>query len=269
MIKNSLKFISFFLLLYLASCENEHVVEVDSIFTEYTVVQSEIRAGDIFPGVRFTKTLPLGIPYDITEAELKNITAYIKLNNDITKDRIIPIYYTQDGLYKALEDTPRVRQGSTYELFAKRNETFIYSKTYIPRTPNVTGTDFNSNNHSLEANVLSAEHEVYAAIWRISSTASAENFFSVSETTYPNSIVTVRTSSIPEEYMSSVYNGSRYIQVYSFDKAFKPYFNSRTSGQSIDNPLVQSGGSIQWNVTGDHVIGMFIGVCAGSQIPVQ
>jgi hypothetical protein len=263
-----IKYIFLLLLINLAACENEHVVEVGSTYIEYTVVQSELRTDEYFPGVRFTKTLPLGISYDINKAEIKNITAYLRINNA----QIVPIYYTHDGLYKSIYQW-RIKEGDTYELLAKRNETFIYGKTYIPQTPTVTQANLNLNSHSLEGDVLSFENEVYAAIWKISTNIEirAEDFFSVSvpEVINPNSTVPVRTSSIPEIYMDPVYNESRYIQVYSFDKAFKAYFNSRTSGQGIDDPFIQGGGSIEWNVKGDKVIGMFIGVGKGEPVLIQ
>jgi hypothetical protein len=252
-------------LLIFTGCENEHVVEVEIAFTEYTVVQAELRENEFFPGVRFTKTLPLGIPYSIEIAEIKDITAYIRINGV----QIIPLFYNFEGLYNSIHEF-RVSPGSTYELFAKRGDTFIYSKTHIPLRPTVDQTRFNLNNNAIEANVFSFENEVYAAIWKISTSIEirADDFYSVSvpESIFQNSTVLVRTASIPEEYLSSAYNGNRYIQVYSFDKSFKAYFNSRTSGGSIDDPFIQGGGSLEWNVQGNNVIGLFIGVGVGTPI---
>ena len=81
------------------------------------------------------------------------------------------------------------------------------------------------------------------------------------------STINVRTSPVPVEFRSPVYNNRRFIQVYSFDKSFNKYFNSRTSGQSINDPFVQGGGTVEWNVYGDNVIGMFIGVAEGDLFP--
>jgi len=263
--KYLVKILLFISLLVVAACENEHVVDVEATFTEYTVVQAELRADEKFPGVVFTKTLPLGVPYSIRNAEIKDITAYIRINGV----QIVPIYYIREGLYNSLYEFT-VNAGDTYELFAKRADTFIFGKTYIPAQPEVAQTNFNINNKSFEADVYSNENEVYAAIWKVSSVIEikANDFFSVSvpESVFPNSTVPVRTSSIPEEYMASYYNGLRYIQVFSFDKSFKAYFKSRTSGGSIDDPFTQGGGSIEWNVQGENVIGLFIGVGVG--IPV-
>jgi hypothetical protein len=255
------------LLTVTTSCENEHVVDVNIVHEEFTVVQSELKTDKLFPGVRFTKTLPLGVPYDIKQAELINITAYIRIDSI----QIIPLIYDQDGLYKSLYEF-RVEPGRIYELFAERDGTFIYSQTVIPEKPIVTSAIYSSNENYLQAVVVSRNNEVYAALWAISSAPfiKADDYFSVSVPTdiTPVSTINVRTSSIPEEFQSPAYNNSRFIQVFSFDKSFKNYFNSRTSGEGISDPFVQGGSAIEWNVYGDNVIGMFIGVAEGELVPV-
>jgi hypothetical protein len=255
-------------LIVCTSCENEHVVEVDVVHEEYTVVQSELRLDGLFPGVRFTKTLPLGVPYDIKKAELTNITAYIRIDSI----QIIPLHYSVDGIYKPLYEF-YVEAGRYFELFAQRDETFIYAKTVIPEKPEVLSTSYSSSDYYLQATVRAHKDEVYAALWAISSTPYilADDYYSVSVPTefFPQSTVNVRTSSIPVEFQSAVYNNSRLIQVFSFDKSFDKYFQSRTSGQGINDPFVQGGGSVEWNVQGDKVLGMFIGVSVGDVILVQ
>lgn len=254
------------LLTVIFSCENEELVDVHFTHQEYTVVQAEIRRGEQFPGVRFTKTLPLGIPYDINLAELNNITAYLRIDSV----QIIPLHYTEKGLYKPLYNF-YVESEQVYELFAQRDETFIYARTIIPNEPIVSEPEYNGNDFYLEAKVKSFENEVYAALWAISSVTmiKSEDFFNVSvpDNVSPISNVNVRTSPIPEEYRSSDYDGARFIQVFAFDKSFDAYFNSRTAAQDINDPLVQGGGSVKWNVQGDNTIGMFIGLADG--IPQQ
>ena len=256
------------ILIVAAACENEQIVDVDIVHEEFTVVQSELKVDEHFPGVRFTKTLPLGVPYDIKQAELKNITAYIKIDST----QVIPLHYTADGIYNPLYEF-YVESGSFYELFAQRDDTFIYAQTVIPEKPTVLSTHYSINENYLQAAVKPYRDEVYAALWAISSTPfiKADDYFSVSVPTefYPNSTIDVRTSPLPEDFKSPAYNGSRFIQVVSFDKSFKNYFQSRTSGQGIDDPFVQGGGTVEWNVQGDKVIGMFIGVSVGELVPVQ
>jgi hypothetical protein len=258
----------FLLLMILVSCENQQVIDVDAEFTEFTVVEAELRENGFFSGVKFTKTLPLGVEYSIELAEIKDITAYIRINNV----QIIPIIYTRDGLYESIHEF-RIQAGDTYELFAMREDNFIYSKTYIPPKAVVTQTNFNVDNNSLEADVLSSENEAYAAIWEIGSSTvyRSDDFFSVTlpESIYPGSTVSVRTPPIDQELLTPAYNGQRFIRIFSFDKSFKAYFNSRTSSGNIDDPFIQGGGSTEWNVQGSNVIGMFIGVAESVPILVN
>jgi hypothetical protein len=256
-----------FFILVLASCESEEILSPEEVFVEYTVVQAEIQPNKNFPAVRITKTLPLGVPYDIKNAELKNVTAYL-VKNEV---QVIPLLYTEDGLYKTRYDF-YVMQGEIYELYAERDGKFIYARTTIPYKPVVTAVHFNSSEYYLNADIQSTVDEVYGALWIVSGNppAKAEDFYSVTQpSSFTNSIMSVRTSSIPEEFRTPSYSQSRYIQVFSFDKSFRDYFYSRTSGQEITDPFIQGGGKVEWNVQGDKVIGMFIGVTPGDIIKVD
>jgi len=243
-------------LFLLTGCESEEIISTDVVHDEYTVVQAEIQANKIFPSVRFTKTLPLGIPYTIEAAELKNVSAYIRKN----EVRIIPLIYTYDGLYKPLYEF-YVEEGETYELFADRDGKYIYSKTIIPYKPEILNSSYNTSEFYLNANVRSKEDEVYAALWIISAVpvVTADDYFSVSSGN-PVTTLSVRTSPLPEQYQSNAYNYSRYIQVFAFDKSFKEYFNTRTLGGEINDPFVQGGSEVSWNVQGEKVIGLFMGI---------
>ncbi len=234
---------------------------------EYTVVQAEIQSGKIFPAVRITKTLPLGISYDIKLAELKNVTAYL-IKNYV---QVIPLVYTNDGLYKPKYDF-YVDEGDIYEIYADRDGIFIYGKTTIPFEPSVSSVNFSPSDYYFEADVVSKKNEVYGALWIVTGSppAIADDFFSVSKaSTGINQIVSVRSKSLPEEYRNQNYSGQRYIQVVAFDKSFRDYFYSRTSGNEINDPFIQGGGVIIWNMQGENVIGMFIGVAKGDIIQVN
>jgi len=255
------------LILFFAACQSEEILGPEDTYEEFTVVQAEIIAGKYFPSVRFTKTLPLGIPYDINKAELKNVTAYL-VKNEV---QVIPLIYTSEGLYKPLYDF-YVGEGETFELYAESNKKFIYGKTVIPYEPQINTVGYNGANYSLTAEVKARLNEVYGALWIVAGNEPgvADDFYSVSTpatTTY--SIVGVRTSSLPEQYRSPFYSNSRYIQVYSFDKSFRNYFYSRTSGSEINDPFIQGGGAIEWNMQGDKVIGMFVGIARGEIIQVN
>jgi hypothetical protein len=263
----SSKIIYFSFFLILIACESEEILNPDIKFVEYTVVQAEIQSGKIFPAVRITKTLPLGISYDIKLAELKNVTAYL-IKNYV---QVIPLVYTNDGLYKPKYDF-YVDEGDIYEIYADRDGIFIYGKTTIPFEPSVSSVNFSPSDYYFEADVVSKENEVYGALWIVTGSppAIADDFFSVSKaSTGINQIVSVRSKSLPEEYRNQNYSGQRYIQVVAFDKSFRDYFYSRTSGNEINDPFIQGGGVIIWNMQGENVIGMFVGVAKGDIIQVN
>jgi hypothetical protein len=257
--KRIIKITFILILIIISGCENEELLSPQINYEEYIVVQAEIQANKYFPAVRFTKTLPLGVPYKIENAELKNITAYIKRNGV----QIIPLIYTTKGLYKPLDDL-FVVEGETYELYAMRDDTYIYSITRIPYKPEITNTYYSSSEHTLNAEVNSKEGEVYAALWAVTALppAAADDYYAVTSAV-PGYSVAVSTSPLPETFRGNNYANMRYIQVNSFDQAFKEYFYSRTSGGEINDPYVQGGGKVTWNVKGEKVIGMFIGVTRG------
>ncbi len=251
----------------LVSCESEEILNAESIHIEHTVVQAEIKPGKLFPAVRFTRTLPLGVPYNIIQSELKNVTAYL-LKNEV---QVIPLHYTSDGLYKPRYDF-YVEEGETYELIAERDGKYIYGKTIIPFKPNVISTNYNTGSFNFDAEVSSKLNEVYGALWIITGNppAKADDYYSISSPINSvNTNIAVRTSTIPEIYRSPTYSDNRYMQVYAFDVSFRKYFYSRTSGQQVTDPFIQGGGAVEWNVQGDKVIGMFIGITAGDIIKVN
>ena len=258
--------ISLILISFLYGCESEEIVSVDLAFEEYTVVQAELIPNKHFPGVRFTKTLPLGIPYSIKDAEIKNITAYIRINGF----QVIPLIYTEDGLYKPFYNF-YIDEGDMYELFAEQSEKYIYSITKIPIKPEVTSINYDRNDYHLYADVKVKQDEVYSALWIVTlgNAIRAEDFFSIVSSDNQYSTVRVRTSPIPEDYLSGIYSGTRMIQVFSLDKSFKDYFYTRNSSQQLNDPFIQgTGGAVEWNVQGDKVIGLFIGVAPGDIIEV-
>ena len=257
----------FVLIIILTACQSEEIIGPDDTYEEFTVVQAEIIAGKYFPSVRFTKTLPLGIPYDINKAELKNVTVYI-VKNEV---QVIPLVYEGEGLYAPLYDF-YVEEGETYELFAEYNKKYIYGKTIIPFAPEINSVNYNGSGYYLTAEIRAKVDEVYCALWIITGNPPdiANDFHSVTtaaKTPYTN--VGVRTASFPDEYRLPAYSNNRYIQVYAYDKSFREYFYSRSSGSEINDPFVQGGSSIEWNMQGDKVIGIFIGVAHGEIVKVN
>ncbi len=242
------------------SCEKNQIIESDISSENYIVVNSELNPWKLFAGVTFTRTLPVGIPYDIKAAELKDVKAYIRINGA----QIIPLHYVKDGLYKPKYDELIIDVGKTYELFAEWEGTVIYGSTVVPAEPEINKVSYNAGGNYLEANIQTHPNEVYGAVWVVGSgLAKASTFpsLSIPETNAFN--INVITSGIPEQYRGSDYNGKRNIQVYSFDKQYTAYFNSAKVNVPVGNAFTQNGGSIGWNVLGNNVIGMFIGVAKG------
>lgn len=265
--KDLLKIYVILFFILLSGCKVEEIVDPGEIYEAYTVIQAEVQAGENFPAVRFTKTLPLGVSYDIKNSELKNVTAYIRKN----EVQVIPLIYDIDGLYRP-KYSFTVAEGEIYELFAKTEGKFIYAKTIIPYKPEVISAEYNASDYYLDADVSTKSGEVYGALWIITTSPleKAGDFFSITEDSY-NSVtkIIVRTSSIPEKYRTQFYSNYRNIQVFAFDKSFRDYFYTKSLSQEINDPFIQGGGNVQWNVQGDKVIGMFIGITPGDIIKVN
>lgn len=260
--------ISFIFLSIFTGCENEEIISPKISYDELLVIQSELITNSVFPGVRVTKTLPLGVPFNIKNAEIKNATLYLRVNGI----KIIPLHYTSDGLYKPLYEF-KVQKGELYELFGERDIQTFYAKTIIPFKPEVNSTSYNLSGNFAEATVKSFKDEVYAALWIVDTgiIKTADNFYSVSvpENVSEISTINVRSAAYLKEYRTSEYNGGRFIQVYAFDRSFDDYFKTKVQSETISNPYVQESGSTIWNIQGAKVIGMFIGITEGDILMVN
>jgi len=263
-----LKQILFTILFLFLGCENEELLNPDFSYLQKVVVQCQISTDIMFPGVIITKTLPLDIQYDIKLAEIKDATLYLRKNGF----QIIPLHYTDNGLYKPLYDF-RPNEEDYYELFGEWNEFSFYAITKVPVNPVINSVTFNSSGFYPEANLKPFENEVYAAIWAvdIGYYNTSDDFYNVSvpQNTDLNGSINVRSAAYPVEYQSTGYNGRRYIRVYSFDRSFDDYFKTKAQNEEINNPYVQGSGNTIWNVKGENVIGMFIGISKSNYIPVN
>jgi hypothetical protein len=251
-------------------CEDSEIVDVDVEYKEYIVVRGELLADSIFTGVTFTKTLPLDVTFDIKKAELADVFAYIKVNGV----QVIPLHYNADGVYKPLYNF-RIHSSTNYELFAIVGDKSIYASTYVPEVPRIDNTVFHDNEY-VDVSIASKPNECYGSVYFISPSSSGSvsrstDFHSIVEA--PNSefndIVLSRTQEIPEQYQTEFYRSVTYVQVYSFDKAYSDYFKTRGNNEPITNSYIQGGDAIAWNVSGDDVIGLFIGKNKSSIVPVN
>ena len=246
--------------IFIFGCENVDEISPDVSYKQYIVVRGELKAYSPFEGVTFTKTLPLNENYDINKAELKNVTAYLRINGI----RIITLRYLQDGLYAPL-DTITIAPGSTYELFAQYDNTTIYSITKVPLPPRIISASLKDNRY-IEVMVRPDPGEVYGAGWEIYNSVT-QNLYDestdfrtiVQQSNNLDTNLAVDTKDLPEEYNSGTYNNLIYAQVYAFDSPYFNYFGSKNNNQPSENIFTQGGDQISWNVEGDHVIGLFIG----------
>ena len=253
--------------LFIASCDELDVINPDTVYKEYIVVRAELKALSNFEGVTFTKTLPINEPYDTNKAFLRNVTAYLKIDGI----RIIPLHYYRAGVYKPFGNVFIVPSG-TYELFAMVDSISIYGITKIPKQPEVISSSY-SNNH-IDAEVKSNPSEVYGAVWAIVNPSNnslidiGSDFLSIVNSSYDISLPTtsVSTTDMPNKYASGSYNNYRCVKVYAFDTPYLKYFNTKNNNQPISNAFVQGGDRIAWNIQGNNVIGLFIGVAEGGYV---
>ena len=253
---------------FFIGCENEELLNPELIYKEQVVVHCQISPENNFPGVSLTRTLPLDVTFDINLAEIKDATLYLRIDGY----QVIPLHYTEDGMYKPLYEF-RANENTYFELFGQWNEYSFYAKTKIPIEPIVNSVNINLNEYYSEADVTIFRDEVYAALWAVDQGTykTANDFYNISVPTSnsTNNSISVRSAAYPVEYQSSAYNGRRYMQIYSFDRSFDAYFKTKTQNEEINNPYVQGSGSTVWNVKGDNVIGMFLGLNKSDFIPVN
>ncbi len=256
-------FTSFFI-----GCENEELLNPELRYTQKIVVECELSSVGFFPGVRLTKTLPLGVKFDIKLAEIKEAILYLRINGF----KIVPLHYTENGIYKPLYELKAIEE-EYYELFGEWENYKFYAVTKIPVKPVINFVKYNPGGFYSEADVKTFKDEVYGALWAvdIGSFDTAKDFYNIAvpQENSSNNSIKVRNAAYPKNYQASIYDGRRYIRVYSFDHSFNEYFKTKDQNKDIDNPYVQGSGNTIWNVKGNDVIGMFIGVSKSDSILIN
>lgn len=248
--------------LFLLSCENISDIDQRLEHEELFVVSSQISGGDINPEVSFTKSLPLNTEFDISKAELKDITAYIKVDDG----RIFPLEYIKDGIYKPKSEL-EIISSKRYELFALANETRIYGTTVAPSVPELIEAKL--TRHHISCEIMPEKDVVYSCIYVLYNSNyigesqiffRERDFFSVEGPFDENAgSILIRTGTIPQEYQERSSDYQLGVEIYAWDKSYKKYFETKGNNKAIDDVFSQGGGAINWNVSGENVIGMFIG----------
>ena len=250
-------FITIFLLLLITACQESKVVEVELPYDEYTVIYGELPLDEAFKGVTISRSLPLNTVYDISDAEITNAIAYLKLNGI----DIIPLTYSSMGIYKPYNSI-YPSAGDYYELYIDIEGKNFYSKSVIPQLPSAKKIAL--NNDILDIEVFGNADESYGALWAYVDendiiVAQADDFHSIVDSKGDDQIVDIRTKSIPYDIKSSHHNNNLRVLLYAFGKNFGYYYNSKSHNSSIDNALTQGGSPIYTNISGDKVIGAFTG----------
>jgi hypothetical protein len=252
-----------FLSFLFISCEDTSTVDNDLSFEEFVVIRSELKANDFFKGVSITRTLLINEKYDIKKAEIKTATAFLKVNGV----QVIPLHYTDEGIYKPLYDL-LIYSENSYELFAEINGNSVYGFTRVPEPPDLDDASYSGTNY-ITADVIARPNEVYGAVWAIGTSAEntikGNNFFSIVPGYTINTplLISLRTEEIPEEYRDQFYRANTYVQIYAFDQPYLDYFKTKLNNQPLENSFTGSSGPVAWNVKGDNVIGLFIGLAEG------
>jgi hypothetical protein len=270
--KNILYIIFTSILISFIGCEDVSVVNPDLSYKEYIVVRAELVAGEDFAGVKFTRTQPLNQQYNSASAAItSNVTAYLKVNGV----QVIPLHHAGNGIYLA-SDRIEIQSGYTYELFAEVGDTAIYSSTTIPEKPIVVSTQV-VNDSFFQANVRTNTNEVYGAAWEIYNSGidevvdSASDFKEIIQNTdvFNTAPIPVNTIDLPVQYRSSNYSYLWYLRVYAYDTPYLKFFRTRNNNQPVSDVFSQGGDQVIWNVFGNNVVGMFIGVAKGDFVKVQ
>ena len=251
----------------ISACENVDIVEFELDHAPKFVVQAELVENQLFEGVKFTKTLPIGEEYSIEKTEIKNAVTYLKINGT----QVVTLKYFEKGIYKPIGDL-WIHSGNRYELFARIDEELIYASTIVPYKPSIESTNFTDDNY-IEANINSRNNEVYGSVWIVNTSTSPasaiidDDFHSIVGASEDNNKKALsRTSILPETYLTPNYAGFIFVQVYAFDSAYREYFNTKENNQPIQDSFAQGGGLINWNVQGNNSIGLFIGMAKGDII---
>lgn len=253
--------ILFLLFIINSSCENIDIIEHDLPYEEVYIVSGKMTAGDVYPEITFTKSFPLNAEFNIDGYKLEDVTAYIKTEDQ----KIYPLEYLKDGIYKP-KYSLKILPNNRYELFALIEETHINASTLAPALPEVVNVEFVAGHISCE--IKPQKDVVYSCIYIIRDDSRNivfrdSEFFSVEGPFDENEkSIFIRSKDVPVEEQISVTDKRLGVEIYAWDKSYKKYFETKNNNKPIDDIFSQGGGSINWNVTGDNVIGMFIGYSA-------
>jgi hypothetical protein len=247
--------------IFFTSCEQE-IVENDLSYQEKLVVRGILTAGDTIE-VYFGRTLPPNIPFNPEEANLKNVSAYIK-----SESAIDTLVYKGNGIYRTTEMI--ARNGEEFQLYAEWNNKSVYAETQVPFSTTFQNGRLLEENGSegtdyfIQGILEPRRGAVYGATWVIINAQSGfrleDSVISVLQREEDKNLqnhLTIRSRNIPEELVRQ-WRSSFFIRVHAFDEEFYKFFLTQDANNATNNIFSQSGINLRWNVEGE-AIGMFIG----------
>ena len=243
------------ILLAVTGCDNTTDVEIQVPYVSYYLIDGHLTNNVDFDGLTIKSTLPIDQPYSDSLAEYNDAIVYLTVNGI----RIIPLSNVGNGKYAARYPF-KPSAGETYELHGSIGDKTFYCKTVIPEIPSVNNVvyDYQSRYYMI-ADVIPNDNEVYGAAWIVGdSLKQSSDFYSITSI-LTGDVVKVRTEIVPTNLRTTSLFFKTWIQVYSFDPAFLDYYSTKDRSKPIDNLTLQ-GGTVKWNVTGDHIFGLFIGM---------
>jgi hypothetical protein len=257
--KAALKILSILVIFIQFGCENIDVIESTIPYEEYFIINGRLVGNSSKFEISFTKSFAIESDISKSEVILDDVITYI-----LSEDQgIFTMDHIGNGVYSPVDDI-LIRPGSTYELYARINDTRITATTFVPHAPDIFSSSVIGN--YITCRITSEKGTVYGCKYTVTSLVDFD--FSFSETNFyelsgiaieSGSALDIRTDILPDYYFENPDDYLISLEVYAFDSAYKSYYDTRENNKPIENIFSEGGGSVYWNIQGDNSIGMFIG----------
>ena len=256
--------------LAISGCE-VGVAPDDVPYVERMVVYGVITAGEPADSIRFTRTLPLNVPYDPAAAELTGVVATIEVGGNS-----YPLRHIGHGFYNAEGLT--VAAGQRYTLRATWKGLAVHASTTTPIPPVVDSlslvkgdefydfsTEYDFSIFAIWAYVRPVQGSAYSITYNLRDTVNDIRYLSFydyvqdiwhwSDTTQSGRVVVKTSDAFLSPEGDNVFSGS--VTVTAWDQAYYDYYRTYYYG-NYDDLFGSSQRTINWNIEGDG-IGLFIG----------
>ncbi|KXK56554.1 MAG: hypothetical protein UZ07_CHB004001391 [Chlorobi bacterium OLB7] len=251
--------------LAISGCE-VGVAPDDVPYVERMVVYGVITAGEPADSIRFTRTLPLNVPYDPAAAELTDVVATIEAGGNS-----YPLRHIGHGFYNAEGLT--VAAGQRYTLRATWKGLAVHASTTTPIPPVVDSLtmvkgevfEHDFSTFAIWAYVRPVQGSAYSITYNLRDTVNDIHY--TSHYDYVNDVWHWRDTTASgyliaktyDNFLSpgndNVFKGS--VTAVAWDEPYYDYYRTYYYGND-DDLFGSSQRTINWNIEGDG-IGLFIG----------